>query len=766
MQSNSRLREEALAYHSSGRPGKIAVSITKPCATQRDLALAYTPGVAEPVREIQQNPDDAFLYTARGNLVAVVSNGTAVLGLGNVGPLAGKPVMEGKGLLFKRFADVDVFDIEIDAPTPDDVVRIVTALEPTFGGINLEDIAAPDCFEIEQRLVEAMNIPVFHDDQHGTAIITGAALLNALEVAGKDIDAVHMTVSGAGASAIACTEFFISLGMRRENVMLVDTRGVVYAGRTEGINPYKARLAVHTPKRTLAEAMEGADIFLGCSVGDVVSKEMVRSMADRPIVFALANPDPEITYEDAKSARPDAIMATGRSDYPNQVNNVLGFPFIFRGALDVRARTIDPGMRFAAARALAELAKEDVPDSVLRAYGVDHLDFGPEYLIPKPLDPRVPLRVAPAVAGAAMASGVARRSVDLTLYAEELANRLTPGRVVMGVVIQKAQASPKRVVFSEGEARKIIRAAIRLREEGIATPILIGREAVVRGITEELRVDIAFEVIDPAGSPRLEAYAAALHEHRARKGVTLREAREQLLHPNVFGAMMVRSGDADAFVAGLTYHYPDVIRPALQIIGAARGVSRVAGLYLMVTRDARVVLLADPTVNVDPSAEEVADIAVMAAERAREFDIEPRIALLSYSNFGSTPDARTAKMAAAAALVKARRPDLMVDGEMMADIAVSSDMRKDDYPFSTLVGEANVLIFPNLESANAAYKLLQHLGGAVAIGPILMGMARPVHVLSRGVDVPDIVDVAAIAVVDAQNVALSERAGGRPATPS
>jgi malate dehydrogenase (oxaloacetate-decarboxylating)(NADP+) len=759
-QSASQLREEALAYHRSGRPGKVAVSITKPCATQRDLALAYTPGVAEPVRDIHQNPDDAFLYTARGNLVAVVSNGTAVLGLGNVGPLASKPVMEGKGLLFKRFADVDVFDIEIDAPEPDDVVRIVKALEPTFGGINLEDLSAPGCFEIEQRLVEAMDIPVFHDDQHGTAIISGAALLNALEVAGKAIDEVHMAVSGGGASAIACSEFFVSLGMRRENIMLVDTRGVVHTGRSEGLNPYKARFAVDTPKRTLAEAMQGVDVFLGCSVAGLVSREMVRSMAERPIVFALANPDPEIGYEDARAARADVIIATGRSDYPNQVNNVLGFPFIFRGALDVRARTIDLGMQVAAARALAGLVREDVPDSVLRAYGVDRLEFGPDYLIPKPLDPRVPLRVAPAVAGAAMASGVARQSVDLVAYADELANRLTPGRVVMGVVIQKAQASPRRIVFSEGEERKIIRAAVRLRDEGIAIPILLGREAVVRAAMDEMRVGGRLDIVDPITSDRVDAYAAALCERRSRKGVTLREAREQLSRPNSFGAMMVLRGDADGFVAGLTYNYPDVIRPALQIVGAAPGVSRVAGLYLMVTPDGRVVLLADPTVNVDPTAEELADIALMAADRARGFDIEPRMALLSYSNFGSTPDARTAKMAAATALVKARRPDLMVDGEMMADVAVSPGLRRDDYPFSTLVGEANVLVFPSLESANVAYKLLQQLGGAVAIGPILMGMSRPVHVLSRGVEVSDIVNMAAIAVVDAQDVARRERQVG------
>jgi malate dehydrogenase (oxaloacetate-decarboxylating)(NADP+) len=760
--SAAQLREEALAYHRSGRPGKVAVAITKPCVTQRDLALAYTPGVAEPVREIERNPDDAFLYTARGNLVAVVSNGTAVLGLGNVGPLAGKPVFEGKSLLFKRFADVDVFDIEIDASEPDDVVRIVRALQPTFGGINLEDISAPACFEIEERLVEVMDIPVFHDDQHGTAIITGAALLNALELAGKAIDQVRMTVSGAGASAIACSEFFVSLGMRREHILLVDTRGVVHTGRTEGLNPYKARFARDTPARTLAEAMEGADVFLGCSVGGLVTTEMVQAMAPRPIVFALANPDPEISYEDAVAARSDVIMATGRSDYPNQVNNVLGFPFIFRGALDVRARTIDAGMREAAARALAELVREEVPDSVLRAYGVEELTFGPEYLIPKPLDPRVPLRVAPAVAAAAMASGVARRRVDLAAYGDELANRLTPGRTVMSVVIQKAHASPRRVVFSEGEERKVLRAAGRLREEGIAVPILLGRESVIRATLEEMRIDVPLEVVDPAVSDRRDAYAEGLHAQRARKGVTLREARELLQHPNVFGAMMVRAGDADAFVAGLTYHYPDVIRPALQVIGAAPGVSRVAGLYLMVAPDGRVVLIADPTVNVDPSAAEVADIALMAADRAREFGMQPRMALLSYSNFGSTPDARTAKMAEATALVKARRPGLVVDGEMMADVALSPGLREEDYAFSSLTGEANVLIFPSLEAANVAYKLLQQLGGAVAIGPILMGMDRPVHVLSRGVEVSEIVNMAAIAVVDAQNVAV--RRGQRGTT--
>ena len=747
------LGEEAREYHASGRPGKIAIAITKPCATQHDLALAYTPGVAVPVRDIQQDPLAAFRYTARGNLVAVVTNGSAVLGLGNVGPLAGKPVMEGKALLFKRFADVDVFDIELDATDPDEVVRIIKALEPTFGGINLEDISAPQCFEIEERLSAAMDIPVFHDDQHGTAVISGAALLNALELTGKDIGEVQMTVSGAGAAAIACCEFFVRLGMRRDNIVLADTRGVVYRDRAEGMNAYKARFATDRPARTLAEAIAGADVFLGVSVADAVTKDMVLSMADAPIIFALANPDPEISYPAARAARGDVLMATGRSDYPNQVNNVLGFPFIFRGALDVRARAIDKGMMAAAARALAELAKEDVPDSVLRAYGVDRLAFGPDYLIPKPLDPRVPLRVAPAVAAAAMASGAARNPIDLAAYTEQLANRLIRGREVMSVVTRKAQAAPKRVVFSEGEERKIILAAARIAQERIGLPILLGREEVIRPAIHELRVTAPIEVTDPATSGRASGYAAALYERRQRKGITLREATALLAQPNYFGAMMVQAGDADAFVAGLTYHYPDVIRPALQIIGPAPGVSRVAGLYVMITGDGRAVVLTDPTVNIDPTAEELADIAIMAAERARSFGLEPRVALLSFSNFGSTSHPRSAKMAAATQLVKARQPGLMADGEMMADIALSPALRDDDYSFSDLTGEANVLVFPSLEAANMAYKLLQHLGGAVAIGPILAGMAKPVHVLSRGAEVTDIANIAAIAVIDAQDAA-------------
>lgn len=743
------LREEALDYHARGRPGKLAIHITKPFATQRDLSLAYTPGVAEPVREIAHSPLEAYRYTAKGNLVAVVSNGTAVLGLGNVGALASKPVMEGKAVLFKRFADVDVFDIEVDTTDPEEFVRVVRAIAPTFGGINLEDIRAPDCFWIEQRLREELDIPVFHDDQHGTAIIAGAALLNALELVGKRIDAVRLVISGAGASAIACAEFFLLLGMRRDQIVLVDTKGVVYRGRTDGMNPYKERFAADTSARTLAEALAGADVFVGLSAPNIVTGEMLKTMADHPIVFALANPDPEIPYEEACAARPDAIVATGRSDYPNQVNNVLGFPFIFRGALDVRARAINEEMKLAACRALAALAKQEVPDSVLRAYGLEKLAFGPDYLIPKPLDPRVALWVAPAVAEAAMRTGVARRRVDLEAYREELARRLVRGREVMGVVFQKARRDPKRIVFSEGEEPKILRAAAIVAQEGIATPLLIGREAVVRARMQELRINGAVEVVDPDRFDRLEAYAQELYRLRQRKGVTLREARTLIRQPNYFGAMMVRRGDADGFVAGLTYHYPDVIRPALQVIGPGPGVSRVAGLYLMIL-NGRAYLFTDPTVNIDPTEEELAEIAIMAADKAREFDLEPRVAMISFSNFGSTRHPRSDKVARATELVKEARPDLMVDGEMMADVALSPELRAEDYPFSALVGEANVLVFPSLEAANVAYKLVQRLGGAVAVGPILMGMAKPVHVLSRGAEVSDVVNITAIAVVDAQ----------------
>ncbi|MEW6048046.1 MAG: NADP-dependent malic enzyme [Bacillota bacterium] len=754
--------EEALSYHERGRPGKIEVVVTKPCITQKDLSLAYTPGVAEPVRAIARNPEDAFRYTARGNLVAVISNGTAVLGLGDVGALAGKPVMEGKGVLFKRFADVDVFDLEIDVTDPDEVVRVVKALEPTFGGINLEDIKAPECFYIEERLKEIMSIPVFHDDQHGTAIISGAALLNALELVEKSISDIKVVINGAGASGVACGEFWILLGVRRENILMCDSKGVIHEGRTEGMNPYKARFARRTSRTTLAEAMEGADVFLGLSVANVVSREMVQSMADRPIVFALANPDPEIPYDEAKAARPDVIVATGRSDYPNQVNNVLGFPFIFRGALDVRARAINDEMKIAACRALAELAKQDVPDSVLRAYGLDSLHFGPEYLIPKPLDPRVLTWVAPAVAKAAMDSGVARVTIDIEEYRQRLVQRMGKAWELRRSILVKASRDPKRVVFSEGEETKIMRAAAILRDEGIARPILVGREPEVAARMEQLGLRRnGIEVVWPAEHPRLEAYAKRLYELRQRRGVTLREALKLVRQPNYFGAVMVEVGDADAFVAGLTYHYPDVLRPALQVIKPLEGVRNVAGCYIMIVKN-QVYFFTDATVNIDPTAEDLAEIAILTAERASALGIEPHVAMLSFSNFGSTRHPLSDKVRRAVELVQSRRPDLIVDGEMQADTAVVPEILQEDYPFSRLTpfGGANVLVFPDLEAANVAYKLLARLGGAEAIGPVLVGTERAVHVVQRGDDVDDIVNIAAIAVIDAQELEKRQARAG------
>ncbi len=749
-------KEMALEYHTRGRPGKIEVVPTKPCITQLDLSLAYTPGVAEPVREIEKDPDLAYRYTAKGNLVAVISNGTAVLGLGDVGALAGKPVMEGKGVLFKRFADIDVFDIEINEKDPEKLVEIIAALEPTFGGINLEDIKAPECFYVEEELKKRLQIPVFHDDQHGTAIISGAGLLNALELVGKKIDEIRVVISGAGASAIACAKFYIQLGVKKENIMMVDSKGVIYKGRKERMNPYKEQFAVETEKRTLAEALEGADVFLGLSVGGLVTKEMVKRMADRPIIFALANPIPEISYEDAKEARPDAIVATGRSDYPNQVNNVLGFPFIFRGALDVGAKAINEEMKLAAARALAALAKEDVPDSVLKAYGLESLKFGPDYIIPKPLDPRVLLWEAPAVAKAAMETGVARYHIDLDEYRERLEAKLGKSREVMRIIINKAKANPKRVVYSEGEESKIIRAAHWVKEEGIGEPILIGRPEVIHQKIEELGLNFTPQVVYPSEHPRFEEYVQKFYELRQRKGVTLSEARNLMQVPNYFGPMMVYMGDADAYISGLTYHYPDVLRPALQIIKTRPGVSKVAGLYMMVLKD-RVLFFTDATVNIEPTAEDLAEIAILAAELAKKFDIEPRIAMLSFSNFGSVRHPLAEKVRRAVEIVRQRRPDLKVDGEMQADTAVVPEIVEQNYPFSR-VKDANVLVFPDLEAANVAYKLLARLGGAEAIGPILMGMGKAVHVLQMGDEVKDIVNITAIAVVDAQELEVMAKA--------
>ena len=743
-------KQDALDYHRRGRKGKIEVVATKPCRTQWDLSLAYTPGVAEPCLEIQNKPELAFEYTAKGNLVAVVSNGTAVLGLGNIGALAGKPVMEGKGVLFKRFADIDVFDLEVSSENPDDVIKFCQLLEPTVGGINLEDIKAPECFYVEETLRRTMSIPVFHDDQHGTAIISGAALVNALELVGKDIGTVRLVFNGAGAAGIACAEHYIRLGVKRENIVLCDTKGVVYQGRTDGMNPYKARLAVETRARTLADALKGADVFAGLSIAGCVTQDMVRSMADRPIIFAMANPVPEISYEEAMAARPDVMMATGRSDYPNQVNNVLGFPFIFRGALDVRARTINHDMEVAATQALASLTKEDVPDSVLTAYGLRRLKFGREYIIPKPFDPRVLIWEASAVAEAAMRAGVARLHVDLDEYRDQLSRRLGRTHEVMVAVRQRAKAAPKRIVFSEGEHEKIIRASYQLLEENMAYPILIGRPAIIQRKLDELGIHgLNAEIIEPEHSPHLAAYVEEYFRLRQRRGVTLSEAREQMLNPNYFGAMMVHKGDAEGFVAGVSQHYPETIRPALKIIKVRENVRHVSGVYVIVTKQ-QVYFFSDTTVNIEPTAEDLAEIAALAAEVAREFNFEPRVAMLSFSNFGSTRHPLTEKVRKATELVKQRYPRLMIDGEMMADTAVVPEILQEEYPFSSLKGGANVLVFPDLGSANVAYKLMLRIGGAEALGPILTGLRKPVHVLQRGATVEEIVNMAAIAVAHAR----------------
>ena len=739
-------KQDALDYHSRGRKGKVEVVATKPCRTQWDLSLAYTPGVAEPCLEIARDPELNFEYTARGNLVALVSNGTAVLGLGNIGALAGKPVMEGKGVLFKRFADIDVFDLEVNSENPEDVIKFCQLLEPTVGGINLEDIKAPECFYIEETLRGTMSIPIFHDDQHGTAIISGAALLNALELVGKDINRVRVVFNGSGAAGIASAEHYIRLGVKRENIILCDSKGVVYQGRTEGMNPYKERLAARTDARTLADALKGADVFLGLSVAGCVTAEMVRSMAEQPVIFAMANPVPEISFEEAKAARPDVIMATGRSDYPNQVNNVLGFPFIFRGALDVRARTINHEMEIAATHALANLAKQDVPDSVLRAYGLGRLRFGPDYIIPKPFDPRVLIWEASAVAEAGMSTGVARLHLDLEEYKEQLSRRLGRTYEVMQGVRQRAKAEPKRIVFSEGEHEKIIRASHQLIEENIALPILIGQPGAIQAKLGELGIDnFGAAIVEPAKSAQFDAYVEEYYRLRQRRGVTRSEAHEQMLNPNYFGAMMVHMGDADGFLAGVSQHYPDTIRPALQIIKMRDNVHRVSGVYVMVTKQ-QVYFFSDTTVNIEPTAEDLAEIAMLAAEVAREFDVEPRVAMLSFSNFGSTQHPLTEKVRRATELVKQTSPDLMVDGEVMADTAVVPEIMEEDYPFSALKGGANVLVFPSLEAANVAYKLMLRIGGAEAVGPILTGLSKPVHVLQRGATVEEIVNMAAIAV--------------------
>jgi malate dehydrogenase (oxaloacetate-decarboxylating)(NADP+) len=743
-------REDALEYHSRGRKGKIEVVPSKPCRTAEDLSLAYTPGVAVPCLEIAAHPDAVYDYTAKGNLVAVISNGTAVLGLGNIGPLAGKPVMEGKGVLFKRFADIDVFDIEVDERDPKKFVETVAAISPTFGGINLEDIKSPECFEIEESLRKRLQIPVFHDDQHGTAIISAAALLNALEVVGKEIGDVKVVFIGAGASAIACAKLYLSYGVKKENLRMVDKSGVIYAGRPGDMNPYKAPFAVETQERTLADALSGADVLVGLSAKGTVTGEMLKPMARDPIVFALANPDPEIEPAEARAARPDVIMATGRSDYPNQVNNVLGFPFIFRGALDVRAREINEAMKMAASRALAALARMDVPDSVSRAYGGQTFRFGRDYLIPKPFDFRVLLWVAPAVAEAAMNSGVARKPIaDMGAYLRRLEAMLSRSREVMSVVIEKARRDPKRIVFPEGEHPRILRAAKILAEEGICRPILLAREPAVETLARELQVPMdKVELVHTETSAKLPAYARRLEELRRRDGVTAESAARLVRIRNIYAPLMLDAGDADGVISGLTQSYPDTIRPALQIVGTAPGVERVSGLYILMLKD-QTFFFADTTVNIDPTAEQLAEIALLTADAVRRFEIEPRLALVSFSNFGSNTHASALKVRRAVALIREARPDLPVDGEMQADFAVVPEMLEATYPWAG-VRQPNILIFANLEAANAAYKLVWRLAGAEAIGPILLGMARAVHVLQSGVDVADIVNMAAIAVVDAQ----------------
>ena len=752
-------RQEALDYHSMGRKGKIEVITTKPCATSRDLALAYSPGVAEPCLEIEKNPDDAYKYTAKGNLVAVVSNGTAVLGLGDIGALAGKPVMEGKGVLFKSFADIDVFDIELDTKDSDELIRTVKLLEPTFGGINLEDIKGPECFYIEEELKKIMNIPVFHDDQHGTAIISAAGMLNAVEIVGKQIEKCKIVVNGAGAAGIACANLAITMGIDKNNVILCDTKGVIYKGRTNGMNEYKERLAAETEARTLEDAMVDADIFFGVSAKGALTNEMLKSMAKDPIVFAMANPDPEITPPEAKAVRDDVIIGTGRSDYNNQVNNVLCFPFLFRGALDTHASAINDEMKLAAVKALAELAKEDVPDSVRKAYAGEEIKFGREYVIPKPFDPRVLLHVAPAVAQAAMDSGVARRPIeDMDKYKERLEAMQGHSKQIMRTLINKAKACPKRIVFPEGEEEKILRAAQILVDEGIAKPILLGDEDEIKANAAAANIDLTgITIIDPPKSDMVKAYTEEFYTMRQRKGVTESEAKRTMRKSrNHFGSMMVLKGDADSLLSGINHHYPETIRPALEVIGKRDGLSKVHGMYMMVTKK-EATFFADTTVAIEPTAEELAETAILTAQKAQQFDFEPKVAMLSFSNFGSASHPLTVKVKRATAMVKAQAPDLIVEGEMQANVALDPDLIEKQYPFSKLKGDANVFIFPDLQSGNIAYKLLHKLGGAEQIGPILMGMKKPVHVLQRGDAVADIINMAAVAVVDAQEYAVNNK---------
>jgi len=748
-------KEQALEYHAKGRPGKIEVVPTKEAKTQRDLSLAYSPGVAEPCKEISEDIENVYKYTAKGNLVAVISNGTAVLGLGDIGPEAGKPVMEGKGVLFKIFADIDVFDIEIAEKDPEKFVEIVKALQPTFGGVNLEDIKAPECFYIEQRLKEEMNIPVMHDDQHGTAIISSAALLNALELQGKDISTVIFVVNGAGAAAMACVELYMALGAKKENVLMFDSKGLIHKKRDD-LDQRKQFFAVDKKEITLEQAFKGADVFIGLSKGNVVSKEMVKSMAKNPIVFAMANPDPEISWEDATSCREDIIMATGRSDYPNQVNNVLGFPYIFRGALDVRATQINQAMQLAAVKALAELTNGPVPDIVNMAYNESTIAFGPNYIIPKPMDPRLISTVSPAVAKAAMDSGVAKKPIsNWSAYEIELNKRLGIDNQLVRALGAKARRDPKRVVFADAENTNVLKAAQIALDEGIAIPILLGTPEIIRSLCEEYNINLeGIQIINPKSQDEKEVrkkYGEIFFKKRQRRGVNSQEVDKLMRDRNHFGCMMVEMGDADAMISGLSRSYPDTIRPAIQIIGKEEGVCKIAGMYIMLTKKGPL-FLADTTVNFNPTAEELADITLLVAKEVRTFGITPRVAMLSYSNFGSsdTPEAITVRNARA--IVKQKNPSLIVDGEMQGIVAFNKDVMRESYPFSELIdaGEVNTLIFPNLSAGNIAYNLLQEVGGADAIGPVLLGLKKPVHVLQIGSSTRSILNMVVIAVIDAQ----------------
>ena len=747
-------KKEALAYHAEGRPGKIEVIPTKKHSSQRELSLAYSPGVAEPCKQIEKNKDDVYKYTAKGNLVAVISNGTAVLGLGNIGPEASKPVMEGKGLLFKIFADIDVFDIEVDASDIDTFVQTVKAIAPTFGGINLEDIKAPECFEIERRLKEELDIPVMHDDQHGTAIISSAALLNALEIAKKDISKIKIVVNGAGAAAMSCSKLYLSLGVKKENIVMLDSKGVIKQNR-EGLEGNKAIFATNRRCDTLDEAMKNADVFLGLSVANIVTTEMVQSMAKRPIVFALANPDPEISYKEAMASRDDIIMATGRSDHPNQVNNVLGFPYIFRGALDVRATEINEKMKLAAVKAIANLAKETVLDEINLAYDDNTLSFGAEYIIPKPLDPRLITAVAPAVAMSAIKSGVAKLEIpDWNKYRENLKKRLGLDNKLIRNLTARAKRNPKRVVFAEAEHYKILKAAQQVSDEGIAIPVLLGRKQKIIDLIEEFSIE--FEnliIIDPkdvSQKKKRDEYGDILWEKRKRKGLTQFEARKLMRERNYFGSMMVETEEADALISGISRNYRTTIKPALEVIGKRDDVKKVAGMYIMNTKKGTL-FLADTTINTNPTAEELVDMSEMIAKTVKKFNITPRLALLSYSNFGSTRTEGSSKMAKATVLLKERNPNLIVDGEIQGDFALDTEKTASIFPFSELADkQANTLIFPNLESGNLAYKLIQEVAEADSIGPVLVGMKKPVHILQLGCTVREIINMVTLSVVDAQ----------------